>query len=198
MLKLWTVYPYDLNGRLGNDYKKSNTHVLVGNKSPSPTRNHYQISCGTSRKNDNSLAPDEFLIKLKHHLNLTLSDVFNFSRVSLLAMNKFSFKNTANVLQDNLNHTSNSIYPQRYFMALDIIKSKISKHRYLKLKQKHHKMSILNKGEQLNNMPRTFHDPSKNAYLPIDIKLDDPTFAYSLNDPMRSKILLTLYSQSRC
>lgn len=47
-------------------------------------------------------------------------------------------------------------------------------------------------------MPRTFHDASKNAYLPIDIKPDDPTFAYSLNDPMRSKILLTLYSQSRC
>lgn len=83
-------------------------------------------------------------------------------------------------------------------LALDIITSKISKHRYIKLKQKHHKMSILNKGEQLNNMPRTFHDPSKNAYLPIDIKPGDPTFAYSLNDPMRSKILLTLYSQSRC
>ena len=34
MLKLRTIYPYGLNDRLEDEYKKENTHVLVGNKFP--------------------------------------------------------------------------------------------------------------------------------------------------------------------
>ena len=59
-------------------------------------------------------------------------DVSNFSRVSLLAINQLNLKNNAITLQNNLNGTSYSIHFQLFFMALDIIESKIFK---LKLKE---------------------------------------------------------------
>lgn len=59
-------------------------------------------------------------------------DVSNFSRVSLLAINQLNLKNNAIILQNNLNGTSYSILFQLFFMALDIIESKIFK---LKLKE---------------------------------------------------------------
>ena len=42
-------------------------------------------------------------------------------------MNEYNLKNAAVFLQDNLNDAINFIYWQRYFMALDIIDSKIFK-----------------------------------------------------------------------
>ena len=59
-------------------------------------------------------------------------DVSNFSRVSLLAINQLNLKNNAIILQNNLNGTSYFIHFQLFFMALDIIESKIFK---LKLKE---------------------------------------------------------------
>lgn len=41
-------------------------------------------------------------MKQKHHLSHNLSDFSNFCPVSLLAMNKYNFKNAVVLLQDNL------------------------------------------------------------------------------------------------
>ena len=76
------------------------------------------------------------ILKLKHHLNHNLSHVPNFSRVSLLEMNKFNLKNTAVGFQDNLNDTSNFRYCQWYSMALAIIESKIFKPAISKVRRK--------------------------------------------------------------
>ena len=139
----------------------------------------------------NSLSSDGFLIKLKH-LSHNLSDVPNFSRVPLLAMNKFNLKNTDVLLQDNLNDASNSIYCQWYSMALDITESKRFKPPKSKAKRKAPtnvcKITFLNKGAELINMPRVFHNPSVKVCLHFDIKFDEPTVVYSFNNPIRSKI----------
>ena len=57
--------------------------MFVGNKFPTLPRKPNMISLG-SHKNNNSLCPDEFLIKLKHYFNQNLSHVSYFSAVSLL------------------------------------------------------------------------------------------------------------------
>ena len=50
------------------------------------------------------------------------------------------------------------------------------------------KASFLNRPIELINVPHIFHDPSVKAYLPIDIKFDDPAVVYSLANLIRSKI----------
>ena len=47
---------------------------------------------------------------MKHHLSHNLSDVPIFSRISLLATNNCNLKNSAVLLQDNLNDASNAIF----------------------------------------------------------------------------------------
>ena len=49
------------------------------------------------------------------------------------------------------------------------------------------KTSFLNKGVKLINVSRFFRSIVKTR-LPIHIKFDDPTVAYSLNSPRRSEI----------
>ena len=81
--------------------------MIAGRNFP-PLRTKYdRISCDTSHKNNISLSPGEFLIKLKHYLNRYLSDVPNFSTVSLLALNKLHLKNTVVLLQNNVNDATN-------------------------------------------------------------------------------------------
>ena len=73
---------------LEDEYKKNDTHVHTGNEIPSLPGKHIRTSCGTPHKNSIFKFANEFLIKLKHHLNCNLSDVCNFSRVCLLVVNK--------------------------------------------------------------------------------------------------------------
>lgn len=72
-------------------------------------------------------SPDEFLIKLKHHLSHILTDIPNFCRGYLSEMNKYYLQNTAVFFQDNLDDYSNFIYFQWYSLALNIIESKTFK-----------------------------------------------------------------------
>ena len=110
MLKLRTVYPYGLNNRLEDEYKKYDTIVIVDNKFPTLSRKHNRISGFNTQKSNNSLSPDKVVIKPKHHLNYNLSDVSNIFTLSLLAMSNYNLKITAIPFQDYLNDTSNSIY----------------------------------------------------------------------------------------
>ena len=81
-------------------------------------------------------------------------------RISLLAMNKYNLKNTAIILQNNLNYDRNSIYFQWYFLALDIIDSKIFKPTISKAKRKASisicKMFCLSNSVELINVPIFF------------------------------------------
>ena len=141
-------------------------------------------------------SPDEFLLKLKDHLSHTLSDVPNFYRLSLSAMNKYCLKNTAVLFQDNLDDDSNFKYFRWYSLALDIIESNIFKPAIVKAKRTAPpntcKISFLNKGVKLINVPHIFHDLSVKAFLPTDIKFDDPTAVYSLRSKLGSNYLVLI------
>ena len=56
MLMLRTVYLYDLNDCLEDEYKKENTYVLVGNKFPSLFGKHDRVSGGRIHKKNNPLS----------------------------------------------------------------------------------------------------------------------------------------------
>ena len=62
-----TIYSYCLNNWLKDEYKKDDTHVIVGNKFQTLTRKHNRIFRSNSHKSNNSLSPDEFLFELEHH-----------------------------------------------------------------------------------------------------------------------------------
>lgn len=98
--------------------------MLVGNKFPPLPRKDKRVSRENSQKKNNSLSADEFLIKLTQHLNDNFSDVLKFSRVSLLAMNKFNRKSSFSSSR-SLNDASNSICCQWCSMTVDIVKSRI-------------------------------------------------------------------------
>ena len=192
MLKLRIVYLYGLNDGLGDEYKKDNAHMLVGNKFPPPPVRHNRIFRGNSHKNNNSSPPDEFLIKIKHNLNHDLSDVPNFFRLAILAINIFNLNNSAILLQDNLSDASNSIYCQWYSIVLDIIESTIIKPPTLKFKKKETtnfcKSFLLNKCVEITNVLDIFREASVKTYLPIDIKSGDPAVDHTLNIQISSKI----------
>ena len=166
--------------------------MLVGNKFPLLPRKHNSISRGNSNEDKNSLSPVGFVIKVKQYPNHNLLDVSNFSRVPLLAMNKFNLKNTNVLLQDNLNNASNSIYCLWYSMALDVTEPKIFKLPISKAKRKATtnicKIPFLNEDAEPTNVPCIFHDPSVKVCLHVDIKFDDPTVIYLFNNSIRSKI----------
>ena len=77
---------------------KYDTHVLVDNKFQLFPRKHNRISRSTSNTSNTFSSPYKFLIKLKHHLSHDLSDIYNFSKVSLLAVNKYNLKITVFLL----------------------------------------------------------------------------------------------------
>ena len=94
-------------------------------------------------------------------------------------MNKYNLKNTAVLLQDNLDDDRNYVYFQWYSLVPDIIEIQIFKPTISKFKRKAPaklcKIFFLSKGVELINVPNTFHDPSVKAYLLTDIKFGNPT-----------------------
>ena len=133
MLKLRPIYPYDLNDRLGYEYKKKDTCVLESNKFPPLPRKHEFLVEQFIKTN--CVCPDEILIVLKQYLSHNLSEVPNFCRASSSAMNKCYLKITAVLLQDNLDDDRNSIF----FNAIPsmLLSLRYSNQRCLKLKEKH-------------------------------------------------------------
>ena len=159
--------------------KKENTHTLVGDKCPPLPIKRDKFSRRTSHKNNNSFSPGKIFIKLKQRLSHNQSHVTNFCRVSLLGMNKFDLKNIAIILQDNQDHEKSSIYFQWYFLALNIIDSKILEPTISKAKRKA-LINICKIFSLINNMELVrvsyvFHDPLVKACLATDIKCDDRT-----------------------
>lgn len=77
--KLRTIYPYDLNYHLKNEYKKDLTHFLMGNKFETLPKKQDRVFHGTIHQSNNSFSFDEFFIKLKYHLpTMYVSVVYNF------------------------------------------------------------------------------------------------------------------------
>lgn len=146
---------HGLTDPLRDEYKKDDTHVLVGNKFLSLLRTENRVSCGTSLKINNSVSSAEFLIKIKHHLNNYLLDVPKFSVVSIFAINSYDKKKKKH--RGNLSDASNSICCEWNNMALDINESKLFKPPISKAKRNSAtnigKMSFLKKVQNLSMNP---------------------------------------------
>ena len=113
MLQLRTIFPYGFNYRLVDDFIKKGTNVLVGSKFPTLPRKSTRISQDHVRKLSTSLSPDKFSYKFKFYLQNKISDSPKFSRIHLIAMHKQKkLKQTAILLNESLNDTSNSLYTQ--------------------------------------------------------------------------------------
>ena len=85
--------------------------MYLGKTAPALPRKHDKLSCGATQENNNSFFPDELHIKLKY-LPIFYRMFLTFFRVSLLAMNKYNLKNTALILQGNLDDDQIFIYLQ--------------------------------------------------------------------------------------
>lgn len=72
MLKLITMY-YSLSDQVGVECKKDENHILAGNELKLLTEKWNRICRDITYKNNDFFSPNEFLIKLEHHLNGNLS-----------------------------------------------------------------------------------------------------------------------------
>ena len=191
-LKLRTVFPYGLNDRVGDEYKSSDHEGLIGKKFPPLSRKHQRFARG-SHNTKNNCNPKEFVKKFLHNLKHDLPNILNFSRVSLLSMNKSSLKQIVIVLNEQMNNKDNENKLQWITAALDIIESKIYKAPPVKPKRKPPnnlcKVLFDNKAIEYINLPRIFHEQSVKITLPSNItNFDTPTVVYNLESPMYSKI----------
>ena len=77
----------------------------MGDKLPPLPTKHERVSHRAIHKNNDYSSPDEFLFKMKQRISHNLSDVRNFCRISLLAMNKCGLKDVMNaLLRENFMH----------------------------------------------------------------------------------------------
>ena len=63
-IEIRPVYPYGVNDCLGEECRKEDTHVLVGNKFPHIPKKRDRVFRGTTHKNSDSFSPNEFLIPI--------------------------------------------------------------------------------------------------------------------------------------
>ena len=83
MLELRTVFPYGLNDRIGDEYKKENAHYAVGKLFSTLKRKYPRLSRGNKRSADSKQSYQEFVDKFDTILVTDLKESLNFIRKSL-------------------------------------------------------------------------------------------------------------------
>ena len=103
MLQLRTVFPCGLNDRIGDEPKKEDNHVLVGKWFPPLARNHPRVTRGNCHQDLNVITTEYFFKLFCKNLGSDLPNVFNFSHIHLMSMNKSKLMKSADLLNENLN-----------------------------------------------------------------------------------------------
>ena len=75
MMTLRTVFPYGLNDRIGDEYKRGNTRTAVGKRFPPLGRKFSRIARGNNRQGSSVLEPDVFFDKLRHMFDAEIKNV---------------------------------------------------------------------------------------------------------------------------
>ena len=127
MLTLQTVYPYEVNDRVGDEYMAEKDSSVVGNSFlplhslyKRPEYNYSKI------KLDNSFLGQNFVKILTTHLDHNLKDVGYFIRVSIKSFKKSFLKHVSNDVYDFLSSKTDSFPNQQWYeMTLDLIESRI-------------------------------------------------------------------------
>ena len=92
MHELRTIFPYGLNGRIGDEFKTDNKHNNVAAKFSSLLRKHIRANHGKNHKGVPPLLPQQLLNDLNHMLNTSIKDAPNFIRISIFSMKKSYLK----------------------------------------------------------------------------------------------------------
>ena len=128
MLELRTIFPYGLNDRIGDEYKKEDSHFAVGRRFTALKRKHPRISRGKNRSGASKLTCERFLTKLDELLKSNIKEVLNFIRKSLASMKKSQLKTLGKKVSEFLvDVDENSSYAQWYSAISDTIDSKLFK-----------------------------------------------------------------------
>ena len=88
MHELWTIFPYGLNDRIGDEFQTDKIYINVATKFSSLPRKHSRANNGKNHKSVALLFPKQFLIDLNHMLDINIKDAANFIRISISSMKK--------------------------------------------------------------------------------------------------------------
>jgi len=193
MLKLRTVYPYGLNDRVGDEWKKDDTHDTVAKRFPRLERKHARNSRGKNRYGNSNMNPKSFLIKLKNTLISNIKDAANFIRFTLSSIKKTDLKIIYSLLESEISNSNNSQFSQWYLMALDLITSKLYKpiKTIIKNKKPDNICSVFfhNKGVELLRLPQILNTKSLSDKIPKCVEsFPIPLVTYKLQPSISSKI----------
>ena len=195
MLELRTIFPYRLNDRIGDEYKKVDAHFAVGKRFLTLKRNYPRLSRGKNRTGINKLSCDNFLLQLDRILMSDIKEALNFIRKSLSSLNKKELKKLGEIISDKLNNVDNDFqFSQWYSMALDIIDSKLFKEKPVNSKSKAPPKNICkirfeNKGVEMINVGRILNSKIVTEAIPsAKNNFESPTVVYDLLPPISSKI----------
>ena len=193
MMKLRTVYPYGLNDRIGDEWKKEDTHDTVAKRFPKLDRKYTRFSRGKTRYGVNSLDPKSFCTKLKNILVNNIGDAANFIRLSLSSIKKKHLKSIYSMMESELSNANNINFSQWYLMGLDLIESKLYKPVKETKKKKNHdnicSVYFHNKGVELLRLAQILHNRSLIDRIPKCAEsFTTPLITYKLQAPISSKI----------
>ena len=74
MHELWAIFPYGLNGRIGDEFKTDNKHINIAAKFWSLPREYSRANLGKNHKGVPRLLPQEIVKDLNQMLNTTIKD----------------------------------------------------------------------------------------------------------------------------
>ena len=194
ILKLRTAYPYGLNDRIGDEFKKDVQEQPMGLRFPSLARNFVRLSRGSARKGTPNLTPEDFINNLNDKLKNNISSVANFIRLSLSSMRKSYLKVVYDCLETDLNNQSSDFpYTQYLLLALDFIETKIYRSPIPSTNKSFPKnickIKYVNKGIEFINLPRILNDSKLQNYLPsTPVKFEAPMITYKLEPSIACKI----------
>ena len=192
ILKLRTAFPFGLNDRVDDEFKKHQHKQNVHRAFPSLNRQHPRISRGKSRNGKYKLSPADFSRQLSTYLSNNISCAMNFIRVSLSSMPVSLLKQTHSLLTTSLTSGDDQFH-QWYQAGLDIIESKTFKEK-LSVPKKDKPKNICtiffaNKAVELINLSILLKDESLQNTLPsLPTKFESPMITYKLRSPISRKI----------
>ena len=102
MHELRTIFRYDLNDRIGDEFKTDNKHINVAAKCSSLPRKYSRANRGKNHKGIPRLFPRQFVKDLYQMLNISIKDTRNLIRISISSMKKSYLKTTHQLLSTNV------------------------------------------------------------------------------------------------
>ena len=192
MLLLRTVYPYGLNDRIGNEFKRDRA-APIATQFPSLKRNKVHNNIRSRIKNPTNETID-FVKLLSSKLITDLPNAMNFLRYLLSPLKKKILRKIAGDISEFLaQHHDNFPFKTWYFAALDFIDAKIYKPYPTKSKKNPPKnifqVIFSSKALDFINLPKILRNPYVTKQIPTSLdKNESPMVVYTLTKPIRSKI----------